>query len=175
MGEVFLLILILIMLISVIYHFQIQSKSHHEIEQDGNQIEIFLKDSERLISSNLSKAKKLTQKSISKSYLIGCTWILLNNEDNEDILYTFRSNDELLITINGIVERCQYELIVDNNSILITKNSVTELYNIINDHNEFLFLNRVSSQKILAFANYTKYKDELKSNIKLKAKDFFDF
>lgn len=127
-----------------------------------------------LISINFNKAKKYIQQSISKSYLTGCSWILAN-ESGEDILYIFRSNDELLITKSGIVERCQYELIIDNNSIIITKNGIIEQYNIVNIQDDFLFLNRLSSDKIMVFANQTKFKDEMKSVINRKAKEIYNY
>ena len=86
-----------------------------------------------------------------------------HNEINDDVLYTFLNNNELLITINGYVKRANYELIIDNNSILITIDNITQHYNLINMRNDFLILNKVSSDEILFFANQTKFKDELKS------------
>lgn len=125
-----------------------------------------------LVVVNMNKVVKNSQKSISRFYLTGCTWILVNEKSNS-ILYTFRTNGELLITINGIVEKHQYELIVDNNTILITKNGIIEHYNIFNDRDHFLFLNKLSVNQILLFANQTKYKDELKSTLRRIAEDAY--
>ena len=115
-----------------------------------------------LVNSSYVKAKKTIEKTISKSYITNCSWIL-TNEINDDVLYTFLNNNELLITINGYVKRANYELIIDNNSILITIDNITQHYNLINVRNDFLILNKVSSDEILFFANQTKFKDELKS------------
>ena len=135
-----------------------------------------MKYSEEIISFNISKAKKATQQRISKAYLIGCTWILISKDDSsKNIFFTFRLNDELLITVDGIVERCKYEFIVDNNSILISRSNITEHFTIVNIQNDFLFLNKMSSSEILTFANQTKFKDEMKFIIKRKAQEFFDF
>jgi hypothetical protein len=131
-------------------------------------------DFEKLISTNYKKVKKYTQKNISKSYMTGCTWILVD-KNVESILYTFRENGELLITKDGIVEKSKYELIIDNNSILIERNEVIGHYNIINVHDDFLFLNRLSTNKIMVFANKTKFKDELKYSLKYKAKQIYDY
>jgi hypothetical protein len=122
-----------------------------------------INNSEKIITHNIQKAKKYVEKKISLSYLTECTWALQNN--NLNILYTFRDNGELLVTTGGIVEKSSYELIIDNNSILISKNDITELYNIVNVQNDFLYLNRVSSNEILIFSNQTKYKDIVKSGI----------
>ena len=90
----------------------------------------------------LNKIKKAAERSISKTYLVGCSWILVNNEEDESVLYTFRSNNELLITKNGLVKRFQYEIIIDNNSILITDNNITEHFEIVNIQDDFLFINK---------------------------------
>ncbi|OIQ23801.1 hypothetical protein [Lacinutrix sp. MedPE-SW] len=123
-----------------------------------------------VIENNITKAKKTIEKSISSSYITGCSWIQTNIENN-NVLYTFRSNGELLITTNGNVKKVEYELIVDNNSILITKDGIIEHYNIFNEGNDFLLLNKVSSNTIIALANQTKYKDEIKSALNQKIKN----
>ncbi|SCZ02376.1 hypothetical protein SAMN02927903_03405 [Flavobacterium caeni] len=116
-------------------------------------------DSEQLISTNVTKAKKFAEKKISQSYLTSCNWIR-QNSNNET--YTFRSNGELLVSKNGIVERKKYELIIDNNSIIISNNSISEMYNIVLVKDDFLHLHRISTNEILVFMNQTKIKDEVK-------------
>ena len=125
--------------------------------------------------NNLTKIKKTAQRSIGKSYLTGCSWMLINNNDSENIIFTFRSNNELLVTKNGIVERKNYELIVDNNSILISQNEITEHYDIVNIQDDFLFINKLSTNSILVFANQTKFKDMIKSEINKQARNYYQF
>lgn len=120
-------------------------------------------DSFHLLESQLTKLKKSSERSITKSYLTGCSWLMINNGDQSQVLYTFRNNNQLIITTNGDVELVNYELIVDNNSILIKFSSKTEHHTIVNVKDDYLFLNKFSTDKTLIFANYTKYKDELKS------------
>lgn len=127
----------------------------------------------RLISAKVGKIEKSFQKSIAKFSLTGCTWMLVS-ENNDDILYTFRNNEELLITTNGIVEKCQYELIIDSDTILITKNGITEHYSIFNAERNFLLLGKFSSDRIMVFANHTKYKDEVKFVVFQKAKELYN-
>lgn len=125
-----------------------------------------------LVSTTLVKVKKTIESKISKSYLTGCSWII-TNEPNDNILYTFRNNNELLITTNGIVKRAEYELIIDNNSILITKDNITEHYDILNVKNELLFLSKVSTNSILFLANNTKFKDAIKSAVNKYAEEIY--
>ena len=157
------------------YFMRLKGVSKTQINIKGNKIDRFVKNSEELISSNLNKIKKAAERSISKTYLVGCSWILVNNEEDESVLYTFRSNNELLITKNGLVKRFQYEIIIDNNSILITDNNITEHFEIVNIQDDFLFINKLSTTKILIFANQTKFKDVIKSEIRNKAKSYYKF
>lgn len=124
------------------------------------------------VDVKIKKAIKNSQIAVSKSYLTGSSWILIN-EEHSNVLYTFRNNGELLITTNGIVERCLFELIVDSDTILITKNGITEHFFIFNDKDDFLFLRQLSSDQVLFFANQTKYKDELKATLLRIAKDHY--
>jgi len=125
-----------------------------------------LKEYQDFIQLNLKKAKKFAQKSISQSYLTGCTWIMLNeNENDKNVFYTFRNNDQLLITTNGNVEKAKYEIIIDNNSLLIEKKDIIEHFNIVNFQDDYLILNKLSTEEYLVFANQTKYKDAIKENV----------
>jgi len=47
----------------------------------------------------------------------------------------------------------------------------TEHYMISQVYNDYLFLNKLSSDTIMVFANHTKFKDELKSTIYSRAKE----
>lgn len=124
------------------------------------------------VNVNVKKAIKNSQMAISKSYLTGCSWILVN-EEYQNVLYTFRSNEELLITVNGIVEKGEYELIVDNDTILITRKGITEHFFIYKEKDDFLFLRKLSSDEVLFFANQTKYKDEIKSQLLKLVKEYY--
>src|SRR5690606_6411631 len=131
-----------------------------------------IKAASNFVDVKIKKAIKNSQIAVSKSYLTGSSWILIN-EEYSNVLYTFRNNGELLITTNGIVERCLFELIVDSDTILITKNGITEHFFIFNDKDDFLFLRQLSSDQVLFFANQTKYKDELKATLLRIAKDYY--
>jgi hypothetical protein len=158
----FLLVVILIYLI-----FKKKKSDNTVIESNFDNV---VRTSREVVENNLIKVKKNAEQSISKSYMANYNWLLVN-ESFDNVIYTFRSNDELLITTNGIVERCNYELIVDNNSILITSNNITKHYNIVNKQNDFLIIQLLATDNFLIFANQTKYKDYLKSQLKEMVKN----
>lgn len=151
-----------------------KEKSDETVRAFSNNIKTSTEQSSAFINSTIKKAQKSIEKSVSKSYITGCSWIKTNDE-TAHILYTFRNNNELLITTNGIVQRAQYELMVDNNSVLITKGNITEHYNLINVYNDFLFLNKVSSDLVIVLANQTKFKDAIKANLNAQARQFQNF
>jgi hypothetical protein len=122
------------------------------------------------ISSNffgihINKIKKFAQRRIRKSLLTGCSWVLTNDE-NDDILFTFQNNGELLITTNGNVKFGTYKLIVDQDSLLIGDGDTMEHFNVLLIKDKYLFLNKISSTEVLGFANYTKYKDVKRKSLK---------
>ena len=161
------LLILLLLAFGIKYFFFNRRKE--ENPSTNNNFENAINTSKSVIENNITKVKKIAEQNIIKSYITNYNWLLVNeNEDN--IIYTFLTNNELLITKNGIVEKGNYELIVDNNSILITKNNTIEHYNIVNQKNDFLIIQLLSTDKLLIFANQTKYKDYLKSQLKEIAK-----
>ena len=158
------LVIIFVIYLAMTYVIRIRGVSSYRVQAKGNSTDKFLKNTEDLIASQLIKVKKKAQIVVSKSFLTKINWILLNEEQN--ILYMFTSDNELLITKNGNLTRLKYKLIVDNNSIIISDHDNEKLYNIHHEKNDFLFLNLVSTNDILIFANQTKYKDEMKKSIR---------
>lgn len=161
---------IIIILIAVFFIWKFLPKENKKNIKEN--IANTTEQSAALVNSSYNKAKKSIEKTISKSYITNCSWILTNEVD-DDILYTFLNNNELLITTNGFVKRVNYELIIDNNSILITADGITQHYNLVNMRNDYLLLNKVSSNEILFFANQTKFKDELKAIVYKKARELY--
>jgi len=156
------------------YFVRTSKKSKIDIERSGSYLDKSVKNSIDFTSSKIKKIKKMTEKSISKSYITNCNWMLLN-DDNLNTFYTFLNNDELLLTTKGDVVKGNYELIIDNNSILITIYGKTQYYNIINIEDDFLFLNKLSTDNLMIFANQTKFKDVIKSEILKNARKKYDY
>ena len=163
---IFIIVIFFIYLI-LNYFIRIKNAPRHRVEMNGSSTDKFLKNTEELIEANYIKLKKKAQIIISQSLLTDTNWILINSNNN--IIYTFKSNNELLVTIGGNVERMNYELIVDNNTIIIGNKNSEKLYQIYHEKNNFIFLNLMFTNDVLLFANYTKFKDNLKSDLKLEA------
>lgn len=124
------------------------------------------------IHSKIDRTKRSISRKIGEHQLTGCTWMVANDFD-DDMLYTFRAKNQLIITTNGNVKFAKYELIVDNNSILISKDELDEHFNMQIIDDEFLFLNKVSTKDWLLLANKSKFVGESKSEICEKAILFF--
>jgi len=120
-----------------------------------------------ITSHKLNLVKNNISKSSTLNYISNVNWIQTNS-DGDDILYTFLNNSKLLITVNGIVQKCEFEIIVDNNSILITKNGISEMYNIVNMQDNLLYLYKISTKENLFFINQTKAKNKLIKEINIE-------
>ena len=103
------IVAVILLLIIIVFIFK-KLKKQPDTELNEHQKKI-IKIGDDVVDTFQTSYKKIKKKSeiiISKSYLTGCNWYLENDLD-EDIIYTFRNNDEILITKNGIVERRKYE------------------------------------------------------------------
>lgn len=114
---------------------------------------------------NFNKIKKNIEKSSTLNYITNCTWVQKNLDSIDEILFTFQSNGVLLKTTNGIVENCKYELVVDNNSLVITNNGISELYDIINLKDDLIYLYKISTRENITLINKAKIKDFLKKQV----------
>ena len=56
-------------------------------------------------------------------------WITKTENDNERFVIIFRKNNELLISINGKVEKGKWDYIPSMNSLIVERKSGTTLYN----------------------------------------------
>ena len=164
------IVAVILLLIIIVFIFK-KLKKQPDTELNEHQKKI-IKIGDDVVDTFQTSYKKIKKKSeiiISKSYLTGCNWYLENDLD-EDIIYTFRNNDEILITKNGIVERRKYEFIVDNNSLIISNNNQSEMFFIENLKDNCLMLYKISSKEMLIFSNHTKFKDTIKSEFKNQEK-----
>lgn len=176
-----LIIIVIIIGILIISFFRgIQRINSGNFETDASTKEfaqdviVSTSQSSDFIKTAIKKTQKSFEQRITKSNITGCSWVQTNDE-SANILYTFRTNNELLITTNGLVKKAEYEIIIDNNSILITKDNITEHYNLVIFKSDFLFLNKISSDYVIILANQTKFKDEIKTNLNKKARQSQNF
>ncbi len=144
-----------------------KEKSNRVIREFSDNTNTFIDNSNDLLKNVTNKVKKDIDKSITKSYISGYNWIVLTNEQTPtNEMYTFLSNNQLLITKNGIAEKGTYQLFVDNNSVLISINGLNFHYNIVNLKNDMIFLQKVMTNEFLILMNQTKIKDFQKSELR---------
>lgn len=112
-----------------------------------------LNTTQNYISQSIKTLKRSTEVSIINNNLIGTNWVLLINENLDEIIYIFRKNKELIVSKNGLVEFLTYDFVTHSNKIIITNNhnKTTELYDIISIKNELLILKRLVNKEFYFF------------------------
>lgn len=80
------------------------------------------------INNILPKINKLSQRLDALSKLQGEPWVVLNDSSKIQKLI-FQSNDELIVSTNGVVSIGKWKYLVQANSILIDVNDEKRLYN----------------------------------------------
>ncbi len=127
-----------------------------------------IEDSVSFTNHNFNRIRKNIEKSSTLNYITNCTWAQKNLDSLDEILFTFQSNGLLLKTTNGIVEHCKYELVVDNNSLLITSGGISELYDIVNLKDDLIYLHKISTKENIVLINKTKIKDHNKKQVEVE-------
>ncbi|WP_298776644.1 hypothetical protein [uncultured Empedobacter sp.] len=155
--------MILLILVGFFFFLFFKNMNKKKTGKNSNYID----ETMNFTNHSLKKIKKGIEKEISKSYITGKSWALLEDKSNDSFLFTFINNGDLLMTINGIVKHGAYELIVDNNSILMTINGITEQYDILNIKDDYIFLYKISTNENMTLVNRTKLKDGLKKNLEV--------
>src|SRR5690606_22744832 len=79
------------------------------------------------ISNIIPKINEYSKKLNVLTNFVDKYWILLNEEDNTKLVYIFRGNNELLISLNGIVNKGKWEYL-GKDSLLIEKENQTFLF-----------------------------------------------
>lgn len=119
----------------------------------------------------IDKVFNQTDIAISKSKLEGSQWIKAE-ENQSRIIYTFMQNRRLLISDDGVGSEAEWEFLVDNDTLMIKKSTIT-VFNCHIVYDEFLILNKDNTDEFELFANFTKYKNLSPSDAQNKFKSLF--
>jgi hypothetical protein len=118
------------------------------------------------IADIFPRIQKYSRKLDDLTLLTNQHWVSIDSIDKNKTVYIFRSNNELLISINGKIEKGKWEYL-GNNSILIDKQDETYLFKHgFLDENVFA-LKVDSSEEYAVFVNENKYGGELNSMFKV--------
>ena len=114
------------------------------------------------IDINLRSLQKSGQKQLGKTILTSGSWVLINDDQTDETLYNFNSDNSLKIFINGVGKgKFTYNFLVDTDNLTIYDvNSETEiLYEIAQIEGIFLILRQSFNNTYYVFGNKTKFKD----------------
>jgi hypothetical protein len=120
------------------------------------------------ISDLIPKIQRFSQKLDNLTLLTNQHWVAIDDIDNKKIVYIFRSNNELLISQNGIVERAKWEYL-GNNSLLIEKKSESYLFRHGFFDENILALKVDGKEEYVFLINENNFEGELNSLNKITA------
>lgn len=81
------------------------------------------------INDILNKIQQYSKRLDYKTILENCQWIILSESNDSKIVYIFRPDNQLLISVNGVVSINKWEYL-NNNSLLLTISNTPFLYKI---------------------------------------------
>lgn len=114
------------------------------------------------ISDLIPKVQRFSRKLDDLVMLTGQHWVVVDEIENSKKVYIFRRNNELLISINGSVEKAKWEYL-GKNAILIDIKEKSFLFK-HGFYDENILALKVDGKNEYAFlVNETKFNDELNS------------
>jgi len=114
------------------------------------------------VADIIPKIQRFSLKLDNLSKLTNQHWVILDEFSKTKKVYIFRNNGELLISINGTVEKAKWEYI-GNNSILIDMKEQSFLFKHGFFDDNILALKMDSKEEYAILINESKYKGELNS------------
>lgn len=114
------------------------------------------------LSDIFPKIQRYSEKLDNLTLLTNQHWVSIDNMLSNKTVYIFRSNNELLVSTNGKVEKAKWEYL-GNKSLLIDKKSDSYLFKQGFFDENILALKVDSSEEYAVFVNENKYNGELNS------------
>jgi hypothetical protein len=114
------------------------------------------------LSDLFPKLQRFSQKLDNLTLLTNQHWVSIDNIVSNKIVYIFRTNNELIISTNGKVEKAKWEYI-GNKSLLIDKAEESYLFKHGFFDENILALKIDSSDEYAVFVNENNYGGELNS------------
>jgi hypothetical protein len=114
------------------------------------------------LSDIIPKIQRFSKKLDDITNLTNQHWVIVDDLMNSKSIYIFRSNNELLISQNGKVEKAKWEYL-GNNSLLIDKKDSSLLFKHGFMDENILALKIDSKEEYAFLVNENKYEGELNS------------
>ena len=141
-----------------------REKSTINLETSSEALKNYSKD---IVNEKFKQFEKKIELQNSILNIKGIDWILLNDSEKE-IIYIFRENGELIISENGNIEKQNFEFVNDNNSLIITIDNKSEIFDIIHLKDGLFFIRKFSSKNALKFVNKKEMKNFSKQELYTK-------
>ena len=114
------------------------------------------------IADIIPRIQKFSQKLDNKTLLTNQHWVVIDEINSTKTVYIFRSNNELLISISGKVEKAKWEYL-DKNSLLIDMKAGSYLFRHGFFDENILALKIDGKDEYVFLVNETKFDAELNS------------
>lgn len=112
------------------------------------------------VSNLIPRLQQFSERLDNLSLLIDKHWVVLDDQGKSKMIYIFRSNNELLISLNGKVSKAKWEY-VGNNSILIDIKDESFLFRHGFFDENFLALKIDNANEYAFLVNENKFETEL--------------
>ena len=110
----------------------------------------------------ISQIQRFSNRLDNLTLLTNQHWVLIENIENRKTVFIFRSNNQLLISNDGQVEKAKWEYL-ENNSLLIDSVNGTHLFKHGFFDENLLALKLDSKNEYAIFINENKYNGDLNS------------
>lgn len=133
-------------------------------DEGGSLIVLFCvkRNMKTFVANIFSRLSKFSQKLDNLTLLTNQHWVILDESQNLKTVYIFRSNGELLISINGDVKRAKWEYL-GANALLIDLQEKSYLFRHGFFDENILALKIDSKEEYAIFVNESKHSKELNS------------
>ena len=112
------------------------------------------------VRNKIIKFQRSTKKSFAKTNIRDTAWLMLD-ESKDKIVFVFDSEESKLYhSKNGDVKEGKWKFLIDSDTLIISQNSKSTLFNVYFIEDEFMLLNKDSTTFYFVFANLTKYKED---------------
>lgn len=108
----------------------------------------------------IPKIEIFSRKIDDLAFLINQHWVSVSDIPNSKTVFIFRSNNQLLISENGVVEKASWEYVGNQSLLIEIKDKITLFKHAFIDENLFA-LKQDSSSEYVLFINETKYGVEI--------------
>lgn len=114
------------------------------------------------ISDIIPKIQRFSEKLDNLTLLTNQHWVLLGELSTSKVVYIFRSNNQLLISQNGLVEKAHWEYL-GTNAMLIDRTTESYLFKHGFFDENILALKLDGIEEYAFLINETKFKEEINS------------